>query len=76
MSQFQIIGGTPLCGEVRCSGAKNAVLPIMAAAILASEPVRLEGVPRLTDVRTLCRVFCAAWEWAWIARGPCQSTAI
>ena len=51
MPHFKIIGGVPLQGEVRCSGAKNAALPIMAASILASEPVRLENVPRLVDVR-------------------------
>ena len=56
MSHFQITGGTALYGEVRCSGAKNAALPIMAAAILASEPVRLEGVPQLADVRTQSQV--------------------
>jgi UDP-N-acetylglucosamine 1-carboxyvinyltransferase len=56
MSHFQITGGIPLHGEVRCSGSKNAALPIMAAAILASEPVCLEGVPRLTDVRTQAAV--------------------
>ncbi len=56
MSYFEIIGGVPLQGEVRCSGAKNAALPIMAAALLASEPVQLENVPRLTDVRTQARV--------------------
>ena len=52
MSHFEITGGVALHGEVRCSGSKNAALPIMAAAILASEPVRLENVPRLADVRT------------------------
>ena len=56
MPYFQITGGVPLHGEVRCSGAKNAALPIMAAAILASEPVRLEDVPHLADVRTLAQV--------------------
>ncbi len=56
MSYFEIIGGVSLQGEVRCSGAKNAALPIMAGALLASEPVRLENVPRLTDVRTQARV--------------------
>jgi UDP-N-acetylglucosamine 1-carboxyvinyltransferase len=56
MSHFQITGGVRLQGEVRSSGAKNAALPIMAAAILASEPVRLENVPRLADVETLTRV--------------------
>ena len=39
-----------------CSGAKNAALPIMAAALLASEPVRLENVPHLADVRTQAEV--------------------
>jgi UDP-N-acetylglucosamine 1-carboxyvinyltransferase len=52
MSHFTIAGGIPLYGEVCCSGAKNAALPIMAAALLASEPVRLENVPRLADVDT------------------------
>jgi UDP-N-acetylglucosamine 1-carboxyvinyltransferase len=56
MSHFEITGGVPLHGEIRCSGAKNAALPIMAAAILASEPVRLENVPRLADVRTLAQL--------------------
>ncbi|MBU4272964.1 MAG: UDP-N-acetylglucosamine 1-carboxyvinyltransferase [Planctomycetes bacterium] len=56
MSHFQITGGVPLRGEVRCSGSKNAALPIMAASILASEPVRLEGTPRLADVRTQTRL--------------------
>ena len=52
MPHFQITGGLALHGTVRASGSKNAALPIMAAAILASEPVRLEGVPRLADVQT------------------------
>lgn len=56
MSHFTITGGIPLCGEVAASGSKNAALPIMAAAILASESVTLENVPRLTDVRTLSAV--------------------
>jgi len=53
---FHITGGAPLRGTVRVSGSKNAVLPMMAASILASAPVRLENVPRLADVRTLARV--------------------
>ena len=56
MSHFEITGGVALHGEVRVGGAKNAALPIMAAAILAEEPVRLENVPRLTDVRTQSQV--------------------
>jgi UDP-N-acetylglucosamine 1-carboxyvinyltransferase len=53
---FRIRGGTRLSGTVRVSGSKNAALPMMAAAILASGPVRLEGVPRLLDVETLSQV--------------------
>lgn len=50
MSHFEIIGGVRLRGEVRCGGSKNAALPIMAAAALASGQVRLLDAPRLTDV--------------------------
>ncbi len=52
MSHLEITGRIPLFGEVTASGAKNAALPIMAAALLASAPVRLERVPRVTDVAT------------------------
>jgi UDP-N-acetylglucosamine 1-carboxyvinyltransferase len=53
---FRITGGRRLSGTVRAGGSKNAALPMMAASILADGPVRLEGVPRLTDVRTLSLV--------------------
>jgi UDP-N-acetylglucosamine 1-carboxyvinyltransferase len=53
---FRIAGGVPLSGEVRAGGSKNAALPMMAAAILAAEPVRLQGVPQLADVHTLALV--------------------
>ena len=53
MDAFRIIGGRALVGTVEASGSKNATLPIMAAAILASEPVVLQRVPELGDVRTL-----------------------
>jgi UDP-N-acetylglucosamine 1-carboxyvinyltransferase len=56
VSHFEITGGVVLHGEVRCGGAKNAALPIMAATILATEPVRLANVPRLADVRTQARL--------------------
>src|SRR5208337_4813316 len=45
-------------GTVHVSGAKNAALPMMAAAILADAPLELLGVPRLTDVRTMGRLLC------------------
>jgi UDP-N-acetylglucosamine 1-carboxyvinyltransferase len=56
MDKLLIAGGTPLRGEVRVSGAKNAALPIMCAALLAAEPLRLANVPKLQDVRTMMRL--------------------
>ena len=53
MDKLAIQGGVPLRGEARVSGAKNAALPLMCAALLASEPLRLANVPRLRDVRTM-----------------------
>ncbi|MEE4303196.1 MAG: UDP-N-acetylglucosamine 1-carboxyvinyltransferase [Wenzhouxiangella sp.] len=52
MARIQIVGGRPLEGSVEISGAKNAVLPILMAALLTEEPCRLEGVPHLKDVTT------------------------
>ena len=53
MDKLQIEGGTPLEGEVRISGAKNAALPILAGTLLASEPVAVGNVPHLQDVTTM-----------------------
>jgi UDP-N-acetylglucosamine 1-carboxyvinyltransferase len=53
MDKLLIEGGYPLEGEVRVSGAKNAALPILCAALLCREPVTLTNVPRLNDVRTM-----------------------
>jgi len=53
MDKLVIEGGSPLEGEVRVSGAKNAALPILCAALLCREPVTLTNVPRLNDVRTM-----------------------
>ncbi len=52
MDQLVIRGGKVLRGDVQVSGAKNAALPLMAAALLTEEPVTLRNVPRLMDVRT------------------------
>jgi UDP-N-acetylglucosamine 1-carboxyvinyltransferase len=52
LDKLQIQGGTPLEGEVRISGAKNATLPILAAALLAENPVVIGNVPHLQDVTT------------------------
>jgi len=53
MEKLLIRGGVPLEGEVGISGAKNAALPIMCAALLTPETLRLSNVPRLMDVRTM-----------------------
>ena len=53
MDKLLIQGGVPLSGEVRISGAKNAALPIMCAALLSKAPLRLTNVPHLRDVTTL-----------------------
>ncbi|HHW14706.1 MAG TPA: UDP-N-acetylglucosamine 1-carboxyvinyltransferase [Firmicutes bacterium] len=53
METILIEGGRRLAGEVRIGGAKNAALPILAAALLTGEAVRLESVPPLDDVTTM-----------------------
>ncbi|MFD2111502.1 UDP-N-acetylglucosamine 1-carboxyvinyltransferase [Thiorhodococcus fuscus] len=52
MDKLLITGGAPLNGQVRASGAKNAALPILAATLLADEPVTLDNVPQLRDIST------------------------
>jgi len=56
MDALVITGGRRLTGKVRASGSKNAALPIMAASILADEPLVLKGVPNLADIRTMGRL--------------------
>lgn len=56
MDKLAIIGGTPLHGEVRISGAKNAALPILAASLLAETPVVLSNVPHLNDITTTVKL--------------------
>ena len=52
MDRLIIKGGVKLEGEIRISGAKNAVLPIMAATLLADDPVTIRNIPHLHDVTT------------------------
>ena len=56
MDKLAIQGGIPLRGEVRVSGAKNAALPLMCAALLSESPLRLGNVPRLRDVSTMLQL--------------------
>lgn len=53
MEKFTIEGGTPLTGEIATSGAKNSALPALAACLLTDEPVTLERIPRVRDIRTM-----------------------
>jgi UDP-N-acetylglucosamine 1-carboxyvinyltransferase len=52
MDKFVIRGGEPLLGTIRVSGAKNAALPCMAAALLTDQPVILENIPQVRDIQT------------------------
>jgi UDP-N-acetylglucosamine 1-carboxyvinyltransferase len=53
MESFVIEGGTPLGGRVSAAGNKNGALPILAATLLATDPVTLTNVPRIRDVETM-----------------------
>jgi UDP-N-acetylglucosamine 1-carboxyvinyltransferase len=64
-----IEGGNPLTGHIRASGNKNGALPILAACLLADEPVTLSNVPRIRDVETMIELIAATGAGAdWI--GP------
>ena len=56
MPKIIVTGGSPLNGEVTISGAKNAVLPILCATLLADEPVEITNVPHLHDVVTTLKL--------------------
>lgn len=53
MDKIIIKGGKPLKGEITISGAKNAALPLMTAALLTDEPLRFSNMPRLADINTM-----------------------
>ena len=59
MDKFVIRGGSPLLGTIRVSGAKNAALPCMAAALLTDEPVVLENIPQVRDIQTTRNLLAA-----------------
>ena len=56
MQKLIIRGGKPLRGDARISGAKNAALPILCAALLTSETLTLHNVPRLNDIDTMLKL--------------------
>ena len=57
MAHLIVHGGTPLSGRIVPSANKNAVLPILCATLLTRAPVRLEGIPEITDVRKIVDIF-------------------
>jgi UDP-N-acetylglucosamine 1-carboxyvinyltransferase len=59
MDKLIIRGGNPLLGTIRISGAKNAALPCMAAALLTDEPVILENIPHVRDIETTRKLLAA-----------------
>jgi UDP-N-acetylglucosamine 1-carboxyvinyltransferase len=59
MDKFVIRGGNPLIGTIRVSGAKNAALPCMAAAILTADEVTLENIPQVRDIETERRLLAS-----------------
>jgi UDP-N-acetylglucosamine 1-carboxyvinyltransferase len=66
MQAFVIEGGRPLGGTIRAAGNKNGALPILAATVLATEPVTLTNVPRIRDVQTMVELLVdvgADAEW-------------
>ena len=56
MDRIRLVGGNELRGEIPISGAKNAALPLMIASLLTRDPLILENVPRLADVKQLERI--------------------
>jgi UDP-N-acetylglucosamine 1-carboxyvinyltransferase len=56
VDKLRISGGRPLEGEIAVSGAKNAALPIMCAALLTARPLSLSNVPRLMDIATMAKL--------------------
>src|SRR5580692_7159037 len=65
MDKLLIEGGRPLEGSIRISGAKNSALPAMTAALLTSERVELDNIPRVRDIITMGRLLahmCAIVE--------------
>ncbi len=65
MGKFVIDGGVPLEGTVPIGGAKNAVLPIIAASLLTEGKCTIKGMPQLEDVRTICLVLEALGVKLW-----------
>ena len=60
MEMIRIQGGRPLKGRIPVSGAKNAALPLMAAALLSDKPLTLSNVPHLADISSMAMLLAMA----------------
>jgi UDP-N-acetylglucosamine 1-carboxyvinyltransferase len=76
MDKFVIRGGNPLLGNVRVSGAKNAALPAMAAALLTEDQVILENVPQVRDIVTERNLLAAMGAEVELGYGRAQHRTI
>jgi len=72
MDKLLIRGGHRLRGEVAISGAKNAALPMLCAALLTAEPLQLANLPHLNDISTMLR--CSA-RWASRSRSTARTAS-
>jgi UDP-N-acetylglucosamine 1-carboxyvinyltransferase len=75
MDKLIIEGGVKLKGEVTVSGAKNAVLPILAATLLTDEPCVIKGVPNLRDTNSMLKILRALGKVAEFDKGKVSITA-
>jgi UDP-N-acetylglucosamine 1-carboxyvinyltransferase len=76
MDKLVIRGGNPLLGTVRISGAKNAALPAMAAALLTEEPVILENIPQVRDIETTRKLLSSMGAEVELGYGRAQHRTI
>ncbi len=75
MDKLVIEGGVKLKGEVTVSGAKNAVLPILAATLLTDEPCLIKGVPSLRDTNSMLKILRSLGKIAEFDKGKVSVTA-
>ena len=68
MGVYQILGGRRLCGTVTVQGSKNAVLPMIAAAVLTKEEIVLEGCPKISDVEDMAEIVRSLGGTVWWER--------
>ena len=70
MDRIRIKGGRRLTGEIEISGAKNAALPLMAAALLSEDTLRLANLPHLADITTMANLLGQLGVFHLLAGGP------